>query len=245
MSAPTGYLSSPTADTEKLRSVFQPIFDKIVRGQPGTGEGPGLPARTGELADRCGAGYRSNPRDEGWFRRIVGASLSCCSPIWALPTPTSRTSSATIWLSSRTGSTHRCRRRNDVWLNRFLDGQFVGGGWTEANNVTLANLATTVSAEGDHFVVTGSKFYATGSLYADWLDVIGRGDDGQLLTALVRRDDPGVVLVDDWSGFGQRTTASGSARYDRVTGASQAMFFRLRNASPTSRTSTRSRCCRC
>ncbi|HEY5844369.1 MAG TPA: acyl-CoA dehydrogenase, partial [Mycobacterium sp.] len=105
---------------------------------------------------------------------------------------------------------------NDVWMNRFLGGEFVGGGWTEANNLTLANLATTVTAEDDHFLVTGAKYYATGSLYADWLDVLGRDADGELLTALVRADDPGVTLVDDWRGFGQRTTASGTARYERV-----------------------------
>lgn len=65
-------------------------------------------------------------------------------------------------------------------------------------------------------MVTGAKYYATGSLYADWLDVLGRADDGELVTALVRAHDPGVTLVDDWRGFGQRTTASGSARYDRA-----------------------------
>ena len=54
------------------------------------------------------------------------------------------------------------------------------------------------------------------ALYADWLDVLGRDADGELLTALVRADDPGVTLVDDWRGFGQRTTASGTARYERV-----------------------------
>jgi alkylation response protein AidB-like acyl-CoA dehydrogenase len=32
----------------------------------------------------------------------------------------------------------------------------------------------------------------------------------------VRADAPGVTLVDDWKGFGQRATASGSARYERV-----------------------------
>lgn len=85
-----------------------------------------------------------------------------------------------------------------------------------SNNGTLANLATTVSAEDDHWVVSGAKFYATGSLYADWLDVIGRGDDGELWTALVRADGLGVTIVDDWKGFGQRTTASGSVRYDQV-----------------------------
>jgi alkylation response protein AidB-like acyl-CoA dehydrogenase len=105
---------------------------------------------------------------------------------------------------------------NDVWIQRLRDGQFVGGGWTEANNVTLANLVTTVSVEDDHYLVTGAKFYATGSLYAEWLDVLGRGDDGELLTALVRAEDPGVTLIDDWDGFGQRTTASGTARYEKV-----------------------------
>jgi alkylation response protein AidB-like acyl-CoA dehydrogenase len=105
---------------------------------------------------------------------------------------------------------------NDVWIKRFLAGTFVGGGWTEANNVTLANLVTTVTTEDDHWLVTGAKYYATGSLYVEWLDVLGRGDDGELLTALVRADDPGVTLIDDWKGFGQRATASGTARYDRV-----------------------------
>jgi alkylation response protein AidB-like acyl-CoA dehydrogenase len=105
---------------------------------------------------------------------------------------------------------------NDRWIKRFLAGAFVGGGWTEAHNGTLANIATTISAKDDHWVVSGAKFYATGSLYADWLDVIGRGDDGELWTALVRADGRGVTIVDDWKGFGQRTTASGSARYEQV-----------------------------
>ena len=64
---------------------------------------------------------------------------------------------------------------NDTWIKRFLAGEFVGGGWTEANNVTLANIASTITAEDDHWAVTGAKYYATGSLYADWLDVLGRG----------------------------------------------------------------------
>lgn len=103
---------------------------------------------------------------------------------------------------------------NDRWIERFLAGEFVGGGWTEANNGTYATIVTTVRrGDDERYFVSGAKFYATGSLFADWLDVIGKSDDGGLLTALVRRDDPGVELVDDWTGFGQQTTASGSARY--------------------------------
>lgn len=113
---------------------------------------------------------------------------------------------------------------NDRWISRFLDGDFVGGGWTEANNGTFANLKTSIRRDGERWLVTGAKFYATGSLYADWLDVIGKGDDGSVLTALVRRDDPGVELVDDWTGFGQRTTASGSATYSAVPAARGDVF---------------------
>ncbi|MFT4397055.1 acyl-CoA dehydrogenase family protein [Gordonia lacunae] len=105
---------------------------------------------------------------------------------------------------------------NDRWISRFLAGEFVGGGWTEANNGTLAAMATTIRPDGNGHRVTGAKFYATGSLFADWLDVIGRTGDGTLLTALVRRDHPGVELVDDWTGFGQQTTASGTANYTDV-----------------------------
>ncbi|MCW2687858.1 MAG: Acyl-CoA dehydrogenase [Mycobacterium sp.] len=125
---------------------------------------------------------------------------------------------------------------NDTWIKRFLAGAFVGGGWTEANNVTLANLVTTVTPEDDHWVVTGAKYYATGSLYADWLDVLGRDDDGEFLTALVGADDPGVSLVDDWRGFGQRTTASGSARYDRARADRQTAVDRRRGRGDTGAT---------
>ena len=97
-----------------------------------------------------------------------------------------------------------------------LRREFVGGGWTEANNGTYANIKTTVTRAEDHYKVTGAKFYATGSLYADWLDVIGKGEDGSLITTLVSRHQPGVVLSDDWPGFGQRTTASGSVTYQEA-----------------------------
>ncbi|WP_378146206.1 acyl-CoA dehydrogenase family protein [Cnuibacter sp. UC19_7] len=102
---------------------------------------------------------------------------------------------------------------NDLWLERILAGEFVGGGWTEANNGSFGDLKTVLTPEGDGWRLSGAKFYATGSLYADWLDVLGRTEQGRLITALVRRDQPGVELVDDWRGFGQQTTASGSANY--------------------------------
>ena len=195
--------------------VFQPIFDKIAEGNPDREKGREFPHEQVQWLIDAGFGTVRIPETSGGFGASLEQVFLLLADLGAADANVSH-----IWRNHLAFVEDRLNapvsESNDVWLKRFLDGQFVGGGWTEANNVTLANIATTVTAAEDHYVVTGSKFYATGSLYADWLDVIGRGDDGQLVTALVRRDDPGVVLVDDWTGFGQRTTASGSARYDQV-----------------------------
>ncbi|MDV6271792.1 acyl-CoA dehydrogenase family protein [Rhodococcus globerulus] len=66
------------------------------------------------------------------------------------------------------------------------------------------------------FKVDGNKAYATGSYSADWVPVSVRDPAGNRASAVVSRTAEGVEIVDDWSGFGQRTTASGSARFTGV-----------------------------
>ncbi|KAA0120389.1 acyl-CoA dehydrogenase family protein [Mycolicibacterium sp. P9-22] len=213
MSTATNYLSTPTADLDELRAHFAPVFAKIADGNLERERDRVFPHEQVTLLNEAGFGTLRIATDRGGW----GASLQQVFLLLA-DLGTADANVAHIWRNHLAFVEDRLNATvsdaNDTWIARFLDGQFVGGGWTEANNVTLANLVTTVQTDGDHFAVTGAKFYATGSLYADWLDVLGRGDDGELLTALVRADDPGVTLVDDWDGFGQRTTASGTARYE-------------------------------
>jgi len=209
------YLQSPTARYEDLLAAFQPIFEKVGEGSLEREKGRIFPHEQVRWLNEAGFGTVRIPVERGGF----GASLEQTFLLLA-ELGTSDANVSHIWRNHLAFVEDRLNApvsaSNDEWIKRFTTGAFVGGGWTEANNLTLANLATTVTAEGDHWIVTGSKFYATGSLYADWLDVIGRSEDGALVTALVRADDPGVTLIDDWHGFGQRTTASGSARYHRV-----------------------------
>ena len=215
MSTATTYLSTPTADLEELRAHFAPVFAKIAEGNLERERDRVFPHEQVTLLNEAGFGTLRIATDRGGW----GASLQQVFLLLA-DLGTADANVAHIWRNHLAFVEDRLNATvsdaNDAWIARFLGGQFVGGGWTEANNVTLANLVTTVQADGDHFAVTGAKFYATGSLYADWLDVLGRADDGELLTALVRADDPGVTLVDDWDGFGQRTTASGTARYENA-----------------------------
>jgi alkylation response protein AidB-like acyl-CoA dehydrogenase len=212
MSVNETYLRPPTASTAALRERFAPVFDDIAQGSLVREKDRVFPHEQVHWLGDAGFGTVRIPEEFGGFGASLEQTFDLLADLGAADANV-----AHIWRNHLAFTEDRLNapvsNAGDIWLKRFLAGAFVGGGWTEANNVTLANLTTTVTAADDHWVVTGAKYYATGSLYADWLDVLGRGDDGQLWTALVRADDPGVTLVDDWRGFGQRTTASGSARY--------------------------------
>ncbi|MBF5083405.1 acyl-CoA dehydrogenase family protein [Quadrisphaera sp. INWT6] len=61
----------------------------------------------------------------------------------------------------------------------------------------------------------GTKYYSTGTLYADLVSVAVPTPTGSV-SALVRTDAPGVHRLDDWDGFGQRLTGSGTTVFEGV-----------------------------
>ncbi len=102
-----------------------------------------------------------------------------------------------------------------------LGGAHLGNATVERGTRTSADRLTTVSrrAEGG-WVLTGKKYYATGSLGATWIAVAARiegTEPSHGATAFVRPTDPGVTLnLEKWSAFGQRGTASGEVVLDNV-----------------------------
>ena len=71
----------------------------------------------------------------------------------------------------------------------------------------------------DGWEINGRKFYSTGALFADFVSVGASDAEGRRLTAIVPRGSPGLAVVDDWSSFGQRTTASGTVTLEQVFGS--------------------------
>ena len=84
------------------------------------------------------------------------------------------------------------------------------------NDITVLELKARITGDGDGFVINGQKFYSTGALFAHWVAVKALDDEGRQVLAFVRRGTPGLRIVDDWSGFGQRTTASGTVLLNNV-----------------------------
>ena len=111
----------------------------------------------------------------------------------------------------------------DAWLGRFSAGELVGGAWTEIGPVKVGEVNTKVSPDGNGgFVVNGTKYYSTGSIYADWIDTYAqRTDTGSRVIAVINAHQPGVQLRDDWDGFGQRTTGTGTSTYTDATVTAQ------------------------
>ncbi len=100
------------------------------------------------------------------------------------------------------------------WFRRFVDGDIVGSGWSETGSVRLGDVNTTVSPTGHGWQLTGEKFYSTGTLYADWIDVYAKRTDNQRdVIAVVSTHQDSVERDDDWDGFGQRLTGSGTTRF--------------------------------
>ena len=103
--------------------------------------------------------------------------------------------------------------RSARWADRIRGGAFVGNAQSERRET--ATLGTRIEREGDRIVLTGTKYYTTGSIYADWIHLAAL--DGDVRVAVtVAASAPGVESVDDWDGFGQLLTGSGTTTFDRV-----------------------------
>ncbi|MFB9279821.1 acyl-CoA dehydrogenase family protein [Cohnella cellulosilytica] len=102
------------------------------------------------------------------------------------------------------------RRR---WLQRLADGDIVGNALTEIGEAKVGSYSTRLTAEEERLRLRGVKFYSTGTIYSDWIVVGATADDDSLVTAIVPASAEGVIIADDWTGFGQTLTGSGTTTF--------------------------------
>ncbi|ROP63819.1 acyl-CoA dehydrogenase family protein [Curtobacterium sp. ZW137] len=106
--------------------------------------------------------------------------------------------------------------RRDEWFTRIAAGEVFGNASHERSSAGVGSLATHLVPDGDGWRLHGEKHYSTGTIFADWTTVTAQTPDGHTVGVTVRVDDPGVEVRDDWNGFGQRLTGSGTTRFDGV-----------------------------
>ncbi|MCW2842700.1 MAG: monooxygenase, partial [Nocardioides sp.] len=108
------------------------------------------------------------------------------------------------------------------FFGEVLAGKRLGNAQSEVGTKNVRDYRTTLTPDerspaGEGWLLNGVKGYSTGALFADWIPVLAHLDvDGPMHVAWVECTAPGVTVVDDWDGMGQRTTASGTVRLEDV-----------------------------
>lgn len=102
------------------------------------------------------------------------------------------------------------------FFDLLLKGIRLGNAFSEKGSKTVADLKTTIHKTEHGYELNGQKFFATGALLAHWIPTVAVDDAGLAYAALIPRETVGLTIINDWSGFGQRTTASGSVELNQV-----------------------------
>jgi SfnB family sulfur acquisition oxidoreductase len=97
-------------------------------------------------------------------------------------------------------------------FNEILQGKRLANGGPERHTKDTKTLAAALSIENGHYFIDAEKFYSTGSSFAHWLAIKAIHPQGHTVLALVSSQTQGVEITDDWDGFGQRTTSSGTVK---------------------------------
>lgn len=212
---PVARLEANLPQYQQLATRFRPIFEDIAAGASDREKDHQLPVTQIRELAAAGFGALRIPVERGGF----GASLP---QLFALLTELAAADSNIpqalrahfAFVEDRILAEPGEAR--DEWLRRFVRGELVGNAWTEIGAVEVGQVQTTVAPAPelgpDIFRVNGTKYYSTGSIFADWIDVYSeRADTGRRVIAAVDAHQPGVRHHDDWDGFGQQTTGSGTS----------------------------------
>src|ERR1700712_4392810 len=203
-------------DYEVLANRFRPIFREISAGNVEREKVRGLPYEPITWLKEAGFGAVRVPKEYGGAGASVGQLFQLLIELAEADSNiTQALRSHFAFVEDRLNAPADADR--DTWFARFVAGDLVGNGWTEVGAVKIGDVITKVTSQGDRFVLNGTKYYSTGSIFADWIDVYAQRDDnGADVIAVVQSRDPGVHHSDDWDGFGQRTTGSGTSVYKNV-----------------------------
>lgn len=210
-----------------LRDRFAPVLEKIAAGALQREHDRQLPADEVALLKQAGFGAIRVPVEHGG----AGASLADVTQLWIdLAAADNNLAQALrghfafaedrLWHHTRSGG-------QDAWFERFVAGQIAGNAWSEIGSTDITTQGTVLRrGDGEAYRLDGTKFYTTGTIFAEWADVYVRLDDpaelagnavgpdgeaGGFAIAIVDTDQEGVAIHDDWDGFGQVGTGSGTA----------------------------------
>ncbi|CAN5869274.1 acyl-CoA dehydrogenase family protein [soil metagenome] len=105
------------------------------------------------------------------------------------------------------------------WLREVAAGKLFANAFSEKGGLAVGSLVFNtrlLPAESGGFRLDGEKYYSTGTLFSDYLTVAATTDHDSVASVLIPADRAGVRIIDDWDGFGQRRTGTGTTVFTNV-----------------------------
>jgi alkylation response protein AidB-like acyl-CoA dehydrogenase len=196
----------------ELADRFRPLFDRIEADAVRRESARELPYEPVELLRRAGFGAVRIPRRFGG----LGATLPQLFRL-LVELATADSNLAHLFRGHLAFVEERLNAQDpatqDYWFPKVVSGALIGYAMSE--RIAVTGNETTLTRRADHWILEGKKFYSTGTIYADWI-VASAAEGENFCTVGIPSDTPGVTRLDDWDGFGQRLTGSGTTIFERV-----------------------------
>lgn len=201
---------SITANYEKVAAKYRPIFEKIAEGTLAREQQCSLPYEQINWLKQAGFGALRVPVKFGGdgvslpqlFQLLIELAKADSNIVQALR-------GHFAFVEDRLNA-HKVADQT-LWFKRFVQGDLVGNAWTEIGQVKIGDVITRVKQKNNQLLVNGKKYYSTGTIFADWVDLFAYDETtDQHVIAAISRHASGVQVLDDWDGFGQKTTGSGT-----------------------------------
>ncbi len=209
----TSTAAHPTSDAD-LHAVFAPLFERIAAGAVAREVDRRLPYEEVGWLREAKFGALRVPVEYGGYgasvRQLFGLLIDLAAAESNLPQALRvHFSFVEDQLLAEPGPVR------ERWLRSVAGGVLVGNAITEPGVGAVDRYRTRLTGDSGRRLLNGVKYYSTGSLYADYI-LVAADHDGERVGVLVDADAPGVRQHDDWDGFGQRLTASGTTEFTDV-----------------------------
>lgn len=213
MTAPTS--TAPVSTYQRLAERFRPVFAEIASGATDREINRTLPFEQIRLLRDAGFGAVRVPEEYG------GDGASAVD-LFRLLIELARADSnvAHIWRGHfaflEVRLTHENPEYRRHWGEQAVAGVVVGNAQSEPGSGAPTESNTVITEKDDGtLVLNGEKYYSTGTIFSDWANVTARYQDHHA-TIAVPLNAPGVTIHDDWVGFGQRLTGTGTTAFSEV-----------------------------
>lgn len=208
----TAPASIPTT-IEQLLENLQPVFDRIAEGGVERERERRLPFAEVELLRSAGLTALRVPTEHGGSGASLGDLFRILTRLAEADSNLPQLLRGHFAFLEGRRFAHDPRLESE-WYESIANGALFGN--AQAERGPSSDTSTSVTRTHDGYRLNGEKFYSTGTLYANRIWVTAKlGDDA--VGVIVDADADGVERIDDWDGFGQRLTGSGTTVFRDVS----------------------------